>query len=45
MSGTHMLQATRARFNQHQVDPTCLLCCKEPENAEHFKPEMWSISY
>ena len=24
------------RFNQHQVDPTCLLCCKEPENVEHF---------
>ena len=26
MTGTYMLQ----------VDPTCLLCCKEPENAEHF---------
>ena len=36
MTGTYMLQATRARFNQHQVDPTCLLCCKEPENVEHF---------
>ena len=36
MTGTYMLQATRARFNQHQVDPTCSLCCKEPENVEHF---------
>ena len=36
MTGTYMLQATRARFDQHQVDPTCLLCCKEPETAEHF---------
>ena len=32
----NMLQATRARFNQFEVDPTCLLCCKEPENIEHF---------
>ena len=36
MSGTYMLHATRARFNQYQVDPTCLCCCKEPENVEHF---------
>ena len=36
MSGTYMLQTTRARVNPHQVDPTCLLCCKEPENVEHF---------
>ena len=35
-AGTYMLQATRARFNQFEVDPTCLLCCKEPENIEHF---------
>ena len=30
----YMLHATRARFNQHQVDPPCLLCCKEPENVD-----------
>ena len=36
MSGTYMLQATRARLYQHQVDPTRLCCCKEPENVEHF---------
>ena len=36
MSGTYMLQATRARFNQHQVDPTCLLFRKNPENVERF---------
>ena len=34
MSGTYMLQLTRAEFNQQQVDSTCLLCCKEP--VEHF---------
>ena len=36
MSGTYMLQATRAKFNQHEVDPSCLLCRKEPENTENF---------
>ena len=36
MTGTYLLQATRARFNQHQVGPKCLFCCKEPENVEHF---------
>ena len=36
MTGTYMLQATRARFNQNQMGPTRLLCCKEPENVEHF---------
>ena len=36
MSGSYMLQATRARFNQFEVDPTWLLCFKEPENIEHL---------
>ena len=38
MTGTYMLQAAHARFNQHhrQVDPTCLLCCKESEKVKHF---------
>lgn len=31
-----MLQATRARFNQYEVNPLCLLCHKEPENTDHF---------
>ena len=29
MSSTYMLQATRAKFNQHKVDPTLLLCRKK----------------
>ena len=38
MSGTYlyMLQANRARFIQHHVYPTCLCCCKEPENVDDF---------
>ena len=36
MSGTYILQATRDKFHQHEVDPSCLLCRKEPENTEHF---------
>ena len=32
MSNTYMLQAARDKFNQHEVDPFCLLCRKEPEN-------------
>ena len=35
-SGTYMLQTARARFNQYDVDPTCLLCCNEQENIEPF---------
>ena len=35
-AGTYMLQTARARFNQYDVDPTCLLCCNEQENIEPF---------
>ncbi len=35
-TGTYLLQAQRSRFNQFEVDSTCLLCKKEPENREHF---------
>ena len=45
MTGTYMLQANRARFNQHQVDPMCLLCCKEPENVEHFLLRCESLTH
>ena len=33
---TYTLQADRAKFNQHQVDPTCVLCKKSPEDLHHF---------
>jgi hypothetical protein len=36
LTGTYRLQALRARFNQHEVDPTCPLCGKEPEDRAHF---------
>jgi hypothetical protein len=36
LTGTYRLQALRARFNQHEVDPTCLLCGEGPEDRLHF---------
>ncbi len=36
LTGTYTLQSNRARFNQYDVNPTCLLCHKEPETREHF---------
>ena len=35
MSGTYMLHASRARFDQHELDTTCLLCCIN-ESVGHF---------
>ena len=36
LTGTYTLQSNRAKFNQHDVDPTCLLCKEGPENRQHF---------
>ena len=36
MTGTYILQANRALFNQHAVNPTCQLC---PETRQHFISE------
>ncbi len=36
VTGTYCLQAQRSKFNQFEVDPTCLLCQEEPETREHF---------
>ena len=36
LTGTYRLQAVRARFNQHQADPTCQLCNTAPEDTIHF---------
>ena len=36
ITGTYLLQSNSAAFNQSAIDPTCLLCRKEPETLEHF---------
>jgi hypothetical protein len=36
LSGTYLLQAGKAVFNQYQVDPNCPLCKSEPEDRAHF---------
>ena len=36
LTGTYILQANRAAFNQYSVNPTCKLCSKEHETREHF---------
>jgi hypothetical protein len=36
ITGTYILQANRARFNQNEVDSTCKICKKSPETREHF---------
>ena len=36
LTGTYMLQSTRSKYNQYEVDPTCKLCGEEPEDLAHF---------
>ena len=36
LTGTNNLQGNRARFNQFNIDPTCLLYEEDPETREHF---------
>ena len=36
LTGSYTLQANRARFNQYDVNPTCIVCKQEPEGREHF---------
>jgi hypothetical protein len=36
LTGTYTLQANRHKFNQFEVDPTCLLCSSAPEDRLHF---------
>lgn len=36
ISGSYILQANRARFNQNTVNPTCPLCGLAPEDLPHF---------
>ena len=39
LTGTYILQANRAAFNQHAVNPTCKLCSVAPETRQHFISE------
>jgi exonuclease III len=39
VTGTYILQANRARFNQFTVDPTCTLCNAPVEDLPHFITE------
>ncbi len=36
LTGSYILQAHRAKFNQFDVKPDCLLCGEEPETRSHF---------
>ena len=36
LTGTYVLQANRAKFNQFEVNPTCLMCSAEAEDRIHF---------
>ena len=36
LTGTYTLQSNTAKFNKYKVDPTCLLCKKDPETTTHF---------
>ena len=36
LSGSYILQANRAKFNQNKVNPTCPLCHSAPEDLPHF---------
>ena len=36
LTGTYVLQANRAKFNQFNVNPTCKICGEEAEDRLHF---------
>ena len=36
LTGTYILQSTKAKFNNQQVDPKCPLCRLESEDLSHF---------
>ena len=44
MTGTYVLQSTRAKFIQYSVDPACLLCCYDTEDMIHFLLKCRSLS-
>ncbi len=40
VSGSYIFQSNRSKFNQSQIDATCLLCGEEDEDLEHFFAQM-----
>ena len=36
ITSTYVLQSNRAKYNQHSVNPTCILCESAPEDVMHF---------
>ena len=36
LTGTYLVQSKISRFNQYQVDPTCMLCRSSPEDYMHM---------
>ena len=44
LAGSYILQSTRARYNQHEVDPTCPLCNAAVEDPPHFLLECTALS-
>ena len=36
ISGSYIFQSNQSKFNQSQIDATCLLCGEEDEDLEHF---------
>ena len=44
ITGTYILLVNRAKFNQFEVNPTCGLCCQQPETREHFIAQCSSLS-
>lgn len=36
LTGSYILQANRAAFNQYTVNPSCKLCSSAPETRQHF---------
>ena len=45
LTGTYILQANRASFNQYAVDPTCKVCQGEPEDRVHFIARCKSLDH
>ena len=39
LTGTYILQANRATFNQYSINQTCKLCCRDPKTRQHFVGE------
>ena len=39
LRGTYILQTNKVTFNQYSVNPTCKLCCRDPETRQHFVGE------